>query len=48
MNDNLQDLRLSIVDYTKEKNSAATRLLGIYAFLNLVAIGSLIYIFRSK
>ena len=46
--DELVELRKDMVDYSKEKNRAATNLLGVYAFLNLTAIGLLIYIFRSK
>lgn len=46
--DELLSLRKDMVDYSKEKNRAATNLLGVYAFLNLTAIGLLIYIFRSK
>lgn len=41
-------LRKDMVEYSKEKNKSATNLLGVYAFLNLTAIGLLIYIFRSK
>ena len=42
------DLRKDMMDYGKEKNRAASNLLGVYAFLNLSAIGILIYLFRSK
>jgi hypothetical protein len=46
--DDLVNLRKDQVEYSKEKNRAATNLLGVYGFLNLTAIGLLIYIFRSK
>ena len=45
---NLLKLRKDMVEYSKEKNRAASSLLGAYAFLNLTAIGLIIYIFRSK
>jgi hypothetical protein len=44
----LLQLRKDQEEYSKQKNASATNLLGIYAFLNLTAIGILIYIFRSK
>jgi hypothetical protein len=34
--------------YNKQKNDSATNLLSVYAFLNLTAIGLLIYIFRGN
>ncbi len=37
-----------MVTYTREKNKVATNLLATYAFLNLTAIGLLLYIFRAK
>jgi hypothetical protein len=46
-NDKL-DMRKDMMDYGKEKNRAASNLLGVYAFLNLSAVGILIYLFRSK
>lgn len=46
----MQDLTLrkEMVNYSIEKNKAATNLLALYGFLNLSAIGILIYIYRSK
>ena len=41
-------LRKDMVDDTKEKNRSASTLLGVYAFLNLTAVGLLIYILRQK
>lgn len=42
------DLRKDMVDYSKEQNRSASTLLGVYAFLNLTAVGLLIYILGSK
>jgi len=46
----MQDLTLrkEMVEYSVEKNKAATNMLALYGFLNLTAIGLLIYIYRSK
>lgn len=41
-------LRKDMLTYSEEKNRAATSLLALYGFLNLTAIGVLIYIYRSK
>ncbi len=41
-------LEKDMVSYSREKNKAATNLLATYAFLNLTAIGLLLYIFRAK
>jgi hypothetical protein len=41
-------LRKDMVDDSKEKNRSASTLLGVYAFLNLTAVGLLIYILRQK
>ena len=38
------ELRKHMVDITQEKNVAASNYLGLYGFLNLVAIGLLIYV----
>ena len=43
----LVELRERMVEYTQEKNRSANSLLGLYGFLNLVAIGLLIHIYRS-
>jgi hypothetical protein len=41
-------LRKDMLSFTEEKNRAANSLLALYGFLNLTAIGLLIYIYRSK
>jgi hypothetical protein len=41
-------LRKDMLDYSQEKNRSATSLLALYGFLNLTAVGLLIYIYRSK
>ena len=41
-------LRKDMLSYSEEKNRAATSLLALYGFLNLTAVGVLIYIYRSK
>lgn len=41
------DLRKRMVEFTEEKNRSALNLLSLYGFLNLVAIGLLVYIARS-
>ena len=43
----ISDLRKRMVEYTEEKNRSALNLLSLYGFLNLVAIGLLVYIARS-
>lgn len=43
----LSDLRKRMVEYTEEKNRSATNLLSLYGFLNLVAVGLLVYLARS-
>lgn len=43
----ITDLRKRMVEYTEEKNRSALNLLSLYGFLNLVAIGLLVYIARS-
>lgn len=40
-------LRKQMVDYTQEKNLSANNLLALYGFMNLVAIGLLVYISRT-
>ena len=41
-------LREHAVEVTEEKNRAITRQLGLYGFLNLVAIGLLLYISMGR
>jgi len=43
----ISDLRKRMVEYTEEKNRSALNLLSLFGFLNLVAIGLLVYIARS-
>ena len=41
------DLRKRMVEYTQEKNRSTQNLLQLYGVLNIVAIGLLLYIYRS-
>lgn len=41
------ELRQRMVEFTQEKNQSAANLLSLYGFLNLVAVGLLVYIARS-
>ena len=41
-------LRKDMLNYSKDKNRSATSLLALYGFLNLTAVGMLIYIYRSR
>lgn len=41
------DLRQRMVEYTQEKNRSTNNLLQLYGVLNIVAIGLLLYIYRS-
>jgi hypothetical protein len=43
----LQDIRKRMVEFTEEKNRSAMNLLSLFGFLNLVAIGLLVYVARS-
>lgn len=40
-------LRKEMVKYTEEKNRANSNLLSLYSFLNIFALGMLVYIYRS-
>jgi NADH:ubiquinone oxidoreductase subunit C len=42
------DLKAAMVDYTTEKNSASRNMMAIYGFLNIVAVGMLVYLYRSS
>lgn len=44
---NIQDIRKRMVEFTEEKNRSAMNLLSLFGFLNLVAIGLLVYVARS-
>jgi hypothetical protein len=41
------ELRKRMVEYTQEKNKSSTNLLQLYGVLNIVAVGLLLYIYRS-
>ena len=41
-----KDVRSSMIDYSLEKNSSSRNLLGIYGFMNIVAVGLLFYLYR--
>lgn len=43
----VQDIRKRMVEFTEEKNRSAMNLLSLFGFLNLVAIGLLVYVARS-
>jgi hypothetical protein len=40
-------LHKRMVEFTQEKNLSANNLLSLYGFLNLVALGLLVYISRT-
>jgi hypothetical protein len=42
-----EDLRKRMVTYTQEKARATDNLLSLYTFLNVVALGVLIYVYKS-
>lgn len=42
-----EELRRRMAEFSYEKNKSANNLLGLYGFLNLVAIGLLFYIYRK-
>ena len=41
------DVKSAMIDYTLEKNSSSRNLLAIYGFMNLVAVGMLVYLYRN-
>lgn len=43
-----EDVKKSMIDYTLEKNSSSRNLLAIYGFMNIVAVGMLVYLYRSS
>lgn len=45
--DSLAGIRKRMVEYTMEKNNSASNLLALYGFLNIVAIGLLVYTYRA-
>jgi predicted transcriptional regulator len=42
------EIRKRMAEFSSEKNKSASNLLGLYGFLNLVALGLLFYIYRSE
>jgi hypothetical protein len=42
----LEDLRQTQVEYSDEKNESVKTMLSLYSFLNIVAIGAIVYIAR--
>lgn len=42
------DLKAAMIDYTNEKNSASRNMMALYGFLNIVAVGMLVYLYRSS
>lgn len=46
-NDVASRFRARMVEYSEEKNAYATRMLALYGFANLIAVGLLFYIYRS-
>jgi len=42
------NVKQSMIDYTLEKNSSSRNLLGIYGFMNIVAVGLLFYLYRNS
>ena len=43
-----QNVKTSMVEYTLEKNKSSRNLLAIYGFMNIVAVGMLVYLYRSS
>jgi hypothetical protein len=43
----LADVRKRMVDYTVEKNKSNQNLLALYGFLNLIALGIIVYIAKD-
>ncbi len=41
------DLYKRMIEYTEEKNRANRNLLSLYSFLNIVALGMLVYVYRA-
>ena len=42
------ELYKRMVEYTEEKNKANRNLLSLYSFLNVVALGMLVYVYRAS
>jgi hypothetical protein len=43
-----QNVKSAMIEYSLEKNASSRNLLGIYGFMNIVAIGLLFYLYRSS
>lgn len=41
------DAKSAMIEYTLEKNSSSRNLLAIYGFMNIVAVGMLVYLYRA-
>ena len=41
------DAKSAMVEYTLEKNASSRNLLAIYGFMNIVAVGMLVYLYRA-
>jgi hypothetical protein len=41
-----ENVKSAMIDYTIEKNSSSRNLLAIYGFMNIVAVGMLVYLYR--
>jgi len=48
INDSDVDIKAAMIDYTLEKNASSRNMMGIYGFLNIVAVGMLVYLYRSS
>jgi hypothetical protein len=46
-NDMEENAKSAMIDYTVEKNASSRNLLAIYGFMNIVAIGMLVYLYRT-
>lgn len=45
-NDMERNVKTAMIEYTIEKNSSSRNLLAIYGFMNIVAVGMLVYLYR--
>ena len=46
--ENIYDMKMKRITITEEKNKVATNYIGLYGFLNLVAVGLLMYSTQSN
>jgi hypothetical protein len=42
------DAKVAMMEYTIEKNNSSRNMLAIYGFMNIIAIGMLVYLYRSS